>query len=145
MRIPNIRDEQEVAMKWLSVFGRYVPYEIMQDHVLGGSTLANHMWHIFTWGEVPCLTGDAARKAVDELQYKSALGFFGGWSCGYGYKLENMRIIGKASSAVIDSKRGDCYIIGKNFEWTYVKTHESDLGPYFCLRSSIKDNGDKNV
>lgn len=145
MRIPNIRDEQNIAMKWLAVFGGEVPYEIMQKYVLGGGTMANHMWHVFTWGGVPCLTGDAARRAFNELQYKSALGFFGGWSCGYGYKIENMRIIGKASAEVLDGKRGDCYIIGKNFEWTYVKTHESDCGPYFCMRSSIKNNGDNYV
>lgn len=142
MRIPNIRDEQNIAMKWLAVFGGEVPYEIMQKYVLGGGTMASHMWHVFTRGGVPCLTGDAARRAFNEQQYKSALGFFGGWSCGYGYKIENMRIIGKASAEALDGKRGDCYIIGKNFEWTYVKTHESDCGPYFCMRSSLMDTGD---
>lgn len=140
MGIPNIRDEQEIAMRWLAVFGGKVPYDIMHRYVLGNGTMANHMWHVFTRGGVPCLTGDAARKAFDELEYKSALGFFGGWSCGYGYRIENMRIIGKASAKVLDGKRGDCYIIGKNFEWTYVKTHESDLGPYFCVRKQIGEN-----
>ena len=38
-------------------------------------------------------------------------------------------------------KNADCfdrfaevYVVGKNFEWTYIKTHESSCGPYFMKR-----------
>lgn len=137
MRIPNIRDEQEIAMKWLAAFGGGVPYEIMQKHVLGSGTMANHMWHIFTWGGVECFSGDEARQKFNALQYPGALGFCGGWSCGYGYKMEHLALIGKVSAEILDKKHGDIYIIGDKFEWTYVKTHEEMCGPYFCAKRGI--------
>lgn len=32
----------------------------------------NHLWHIFTWGHIPCLEGDAARRAFDALDKVAA-------------------------------------------------------------------------
>lgn len=139
MRIPNIRDEQEIAMKWLAVFGGEVPYDIMQEHVLGGGTMANHMWHVFTWGGVDCFVGNMARVMFNAMKYRGALGFFGGWSCGYGYKMDSLGLIGKVSAEVLDGKNGDCYIIGDKFAWTYVKTHDPDCGPYLCVKDKSAD------
>jgi len=28
----------------------------------------------------------------------------------------------------------DVYVADKEFNWTYVKTHEEEYGPYFCRR-----------
>ncbi|WP_241158473.1 DUF4275 family protein [Cohnella candidum] len=28
----------------------------------------------------------------------------------------------------------DIYIVDKDFTWTYIVTHESILGPYYCRR-----------
>lgn len=32
----------------------------------------NHLWHIFTCGHIPCLEGDAARRAFDALDKVAA-------------------------------------------------------------------------
>ena len=37
------------------------------------------------------------------------------------------------AKAVDKDRRGDVYIVAKDFSWTYVRTHEIGLcGPYFC-------------
>ena len=123
-------DKQRIACKWLAAFGGEVPADIMNKN---GFDIANHMWHIFTWGKVPCIEGDEARLAFDELQYERAFGFFGGYSGSNGFYIESPRVIVKLSAAMLDKKHCDVYVFGERFAWTYVKTHESDCGPYFCL------------
>ena len=56
--------------KWLSTFGKGVDKNIMEEHV---TSYGNLLWHLFTWGEVPCLKGEDARKAFDELQYEEGI------------------------------------------------------------------------
>lgn len=68
---------QKLIRKWLSVFGQNVPKEIMDNHVTADG---NHMWHIFTWGNVPCLEGDAAKAAFDQLQDTEVIQFYGGYT-----------------------------------------------------------------
>lgn len=43
-------------------------------------------------------------------------------------------MISKITAEEIDKDTGsDVYIVAKDFTWTYVRTHESACGPYFCI------------
>ena len=43
------------------------------------------------------------------------------------------------SSDIDDCGLIEFYVVGKNFEWCYVVTHELDLcGPYFCFKRNSK-------
>ncbi len=119
--------DDALIKKWLSMFGKDVDKELVEEHV---TSYGNHLWHLFTWGEVPCLQGDDARKAFDELQYEEAIRFY----AGYAGHIEKVSVIGKSSAKAVDKDRGsDVYIVAKDFSWTYVRTHEIGLcGPYFC-------------
>ena len=119
--------DEELMEKWLSTFGKGVDKNIMEEHV---TSYGNHLWHLFTWGEVPCLQGEDARKAFDELQYEEAIRFYDG----YAGHIEKVSVIGKISAKAVDKDRGsDVYIVAKDFSWTYVRTHEIGIcGPYFC-------------
>ena len=55
--------DEALMEKWLSTFGKGVDKNIMEEHV---TSYGNLLWHLFTWGEVPCLKGEDARKAVDK-------------------------------------------------------------------------------
>ena len=44
--------ETELVNKWLTAFGVGVDKEILEEHV---TAYGNHLWHLFTWGEVKCL------------------------------------------------------------------------------------------
>ncbi|MBQ2712895.1 MAG: DUF4275 family protein [Clostridia bacterium] len=118
----------ELVEKWLSVFGNGVDKRLMKDHV---TSYGNLLWHLFTWGKVPCLEGDEARKAFDDLQYTEAVRFYDGYSS----HIEGVSVIGKISAKVVDKdKKSDVYIVATDFSWTYVRTHELDFGPYFCVK-----------
>ena len=68
--------DDKVMKKWLSAFGKNVDKRLMEEHV---TSYGNLLWHLFTWGEVPCLQGDDARKAFDNLQYEEAIRFYDGY------------------------------------------------------------------
>lgn len=61
--------DDELVKRWLSVFGKGVDKGLIEEHV---TSYGNHMWHMFTWGEVPCLQGEEAKKAFDDLEYEEA-------------------------------------------------------------------------
>ena len=110
--------DEALMEKWLSTFGKGVDKNIMEEHV---TSYGNLLWHLFTWGEVPCLQGDDARKAFDELQYEEAIRFYDG----YAGHIEKVSVIEKITAKAVDKdKASDVYIVAKDFSWTYVRTHE---------------------
>ena len=119
----------ELMKKWISVFGEGVDKNLIEEHV---TSYGNHLWHLFTWGEVTCLKGENARKAFDELQYEEAIRFYDG----YAGHIEAASLIGKITAKAVDKDyESDVYIVAKDFSWTYVRTHEIGLcGPYFCKK-----------
>ena len=121
--------DEALMEKWLSTFGKGVDKNMMEEHV---TSYGNHLWHLFTWGEVHCLQGDDARKAFDELQYEEAIRFYDG----YAGHIEKTSVIEKITAKAVDKDRAsDVYIVAKDFSWTYVRTHEEGwCGPYFCKR-----------
>lgn len=70
--------DKKLVRRWLSIFAQNVPKEIMDNHVTADG---NHMWHIFTWGNVPCQEGNAARAVFDQLQDIQVMQFYGGYDC----------------------------------------------------------------
>ena len=120
--------ETELMNKWLSVFGAGVDKQIMEEHV---TSYGNLLWHLFTWGNVSCLQGEEAREAFDELQYDTVIRFYDG----YASHIEKVSVIDKISAKKVDKDRAsDVYIVEEDFSWTYVRTHEDGLGPYFCRK-----------
>ena len=121
-------DSCELIERWLSVFGEGVDKKLIADRV---TSSGNHLWHLFTWGEVPCLSGDEARKAVDALEYTNAIRFYNGYS----NHIEKITVVNKLSAKKVDrSKESDVYVVAEDFSWTYIRTHEFDLGPYLCIK-----------
>ena len=120
-------NDREMIEKWIAVFGKDLEETMIEDHV---TSEGNLLWHIFTWGNVPCMEEDEARKAFDALQYTEAFRFCGGYS----NQIEDLSIVGKTSAKEMDeAPESDVYLVAKDFAWTYVRTHEP-LGPYLCIR-----------
>lgn len=57
--------------------------------------------------------------------------FFNGYSKNKLPTIENVGLLKKCLSKELE-KMSDVYIVDKCFNWTYVHTHESTCGPYFC-------------
>ena len=95
------------------------------------ASYGNLLWHLFTWGEVPCLRGEDAKRAFDKLEYEEAIRFYDG----YAGHIEKVSLIDKITAKKVDKDReSDVYIVAEDFSWTYVRTHEEGLGPYFCRK-----------
>lgn len=92
------------------------------------------MWDIFEGNmSKPYFSGETARKAFDVADKKNAIDVrFDNGSMGYPYEVYSLQ--NDVTSKQLDVDRlPERYIIGENFSWCYVITHEFDLcGPYFC-------------
>ena len=129
---------EEIVKKWIRAFAADVPNEIIKNNVTAS---CNFLWHVFGWGKESYLQGDDARKALDALPPKQkCILFFNGYSVRGKNIIEDVSLIAnKLSSLQIDElqekqdfSKQDIYLVEQNFKWTYVITHESDCGPYFC-------------
>ena len=118
---------RELIAKWLDVFAKDVDTKLIKARV---TARCNYLWHIFTWGKVPCLEGDEARKAFNDLQYTDAILFYDGYS----NRISGVCDVEKITAQSVDEDSGrDVYLVAKDFSWTYVRTHEHGLGPYLCV------------
>ena len=121
-------EHRTLIEKWLAVFGNGVDPQMMEDHVTSDG---NHLWHLFTWGNVSCLSGEEARRAFDALPYEKATRF----SDGYAGHIDALSVVRKLSAGEVDADPdSDVYIVADDFSWTYVRTHEPGLGPYLCVK-----------
>ena len=117
----------------ISAFAAKVDKKMIKEHVTSDG---NHLWHIFTWCNVPCIKGDEARLVFDSLNYAEAYRFTGGYSS----KIKNGGSIGKISALDVDNDPAkDIYIVAKDYSWTYVRTHEKGVcGPYLCFNRNTE-------
>lgn len=111
---------------WVTYFAVGVSKKDLDKYVLGRGGL---LWHVFSWNLLRdvYLTGDAARKAYDRQDKKTAL---------YYEPYEKNGVIKGFSERFLTAKSLDelteIYVMEENGGWTYIKTHEGDCcGPYF--------------
>lgn len=122
---------EEIIEKWIKTFASNVPTKIMKENVFESG---NHLWHIFTWGNAPCIERDEARKAFGALPPCNVIMFKGGYSINDKPHITDVQMHQKKPSvdwSVQQSNFKDVYFVDEHFQWTYVQTHESDCGPYF--------------
>jgi hypothetical protein len=89
------------------------------------------LWHIFSYGKKECMKEDAAESAFNNEPKNSCYVFY--------QHTEYALILEKASNFTVDDLNSDvdCYVVDKEFNWTYVKTHETGwCGPYFSRKTS---------
>lgn len=88
-----------------------------------------YLWHIFSYEKRNCLKEEQADLALNRQSKKSCYVFYQ-----HSYKsfiLENA--ITLTAEDLISEE--DIYVVDKEFNWTYVKTHETGwCGPYFCRK-----------
>ncbi len=113
---------------WLKNFASDIPISDIKRYV---KSTGNYLWHIFSWNLIPesrYQSGQKAKEAFDKADKR------GSWYINW-FKDD------RAHQIVPELKNADCfdqfvevYVVAKNFEWTYIKTHESECGPYFMKR-----------
>ncbi|KGR77706.1 DUF4275 family protein [Ureibacillus manganicus] len=92
--------------------------------------LCGFLWHIFSYEKKEHLNDEQADFAFENLLKQSCFVFY--QNSNDAYILDNAYSI----SAKDFGNEEDIYIVDKDFNWTYVRTHETGLcGPYFCQKS----------
>lgn len=83
-------ESPKIVNKSLSSFFSNVSKEILIEYVCDD---CNFLWHIFTWGNVPCFSYDEARNAFYNLEYDDAIIFFNVYSQNKFPTIENLGIL----------------------------------------------------
>ena len=129
---PFPTDRKTLKNRWLDTFAADVPEDALGKHVLAEG---NYLWHIFSWELVPHLSGDEARQALREATGEKYLFYYEyppeGTPLARPITLEELTALPADQGAMFGS---DWYVVDKDFNWTYVQTHEEECGPYFCRR-----------
>ncbi len=117
----NVNDFKE---EWLRRFADGLSESEINNHYV-----REHIWHIFSWELLPSdayLKNEQAAAAFDRADKAGAwciLPFAQGATV---EALPNDRITAEQVAEEIE-----IYVVAKDGSWTYIKTHESDCGPYF--------------
>lgn len=117
--------------RWLNHFASGVSKKDIEKYVV---STGDYIWHVFSWKLLPedaYLVGDEARRAYDAADKKDAI-YIDAFGDGVCKTLEE-----KYEKAASLEAFTEVYVVGKDFSWTYIKTHEEDFcGPYFCRKIS---------
>lgn len=120
--------KKEFYDEWIKQFCKDVPQSLINRHIL---KKGNFLWHIFSWELLPdnrYLSGEKANEAFDLVSKQGA------WYIDWFEDEKAHQIIPELKNADCFNRFVEVYVVGKNFEWTYIKTHEDGLGPYFMKR-----------
>ena len=137
LNIPYIpMTSEQIYARKLDWICAYIPSEhhqkVAEYHCLpsiGG--YSDYLWHAFSFELLHCLGGDEARNAFDGI-YRGEAILISNWD-EEGFYIPNAS---RLTANELD-KVSDVVISGKDFKWTYAKTHESLLGPYFYMPSGM--------
>ena len=92
-----------------------------------------YIWHLFSWKYLPegsYLSGDEARAAFDKIRgrRKDSAIYIEPFGRKESFTLDPVNTTSHTLEAHVE-----IYVAGKDFSWTYIKTHEDDMcGPYYC-------------
>lgn len=128
--------KKEFIDGFLRTFAINISAEKLKRYRIGANK-KDYLWNLFASELVPCYKGDRARKEYDIADKFDAEAIqYSNGRIGYDdectRKLQNEFI---SASAIDRAGLMEYYIIGADFSWCYVITHELDLcGPYFCYK-----------
>ncbi len=124
----------DYVKKWLNAFAGDVGEDKVKAVGIGSN--GGFLWHCFSYRFVACLEGDKAREAYDGADKRGAtVAFYELRGGSYGIGEEQSISQEYETARSIDSSEDvEVYILGRDGEWCYIRTHEPDFGPYFCRK-----------
>ena len=117
--------KKEFYTKWLEVFASGVSEKDIQKYVV---SYGNYIWHIFGWDLIDkdrFLVGEEAKKAYNNIDKDGAI--LTDWDEDDNFQ----EVTWEFDNADALDCFSEAYVVGKDFSWTYIKTHEEYCGPYF--------------
>ena len=124
-------NKKDFLDKWVRSFAPNITKRQYEQHIHN-----QYIWHAFSWDIIPketYLEGDEARNAYNNVDKNGAI-------CLQLWFDESTTSLTEEfdSAEKIETPDGDYvefYVVGKDFTWTYIVTHETGmgLGPYFMI------------
>ena len=106
------------------------------------------MWHAFSYEKIPHYQGIYAIECLNKIQKNHVYIIFE--HSNIVLEEKNISYDKLCNMIANDEIEWDCYIIDKDFKWTFVMTHETDLdgppfglGPYYMDLTMIEDSNYK--
>ena len=120
---------KEFSDKWIRVFAPNITKSQYNKRIRN-----QYIWHAFSWYMIPkdlYLEGDAARTAYNDVDKIGAIRYQLWFDESPVPLTENFDTASKIETP--DGDYAEFYVVGKDFAWTYIVTHETamGLGPYF--------------
>ena len=120
--------KREFYQNWLATFASTVSKHDIERYV---QATGNYIWHVFSFELLDAqryLVGDEARNAYDRMDKCDAL------CIQWDEQEAAHELTGEQHASKALDNCTEVYVVGKDFSWTYIKTHESMCGPYFMKR-----------
>lgn len=92
--------------------------------------LKSYLWHLCSYEETAFLSGEAAVAAFEKQPKEKCTIFFELHNDAY--LIENAATL--TASVLLPVSDEDVYVMDWNGQWTFMNTHEKNLGPYFIER-----------
>jgi hypothetical protein len=113
--------------QWENTFASHLSYDEKKSiYLYDDDGACGYLWHLFSYGKKVCSKEEHAKKAFNKEPKSSCYVFY--QHSDYALILENSTMF----TAEDLLNEYDIYVVDKDFNWTYVKTHETECGPYFC-------------
>jgi hypothetical protein len=136
VRLSDLLRAQNIKIREISKWGVYLRKQWEENFANNLNQeekkkiyLSDYLWHLFSYEKKICLQGNEAIQAFNIENKKSCFIFY--------QRVDDVIIIDKADDLNTNalSDEYDVYVVDKEFTWTFVQTHESDLGPYFYRKN----------
>lgn len=129
--------QKEFVDKFKLTFTSHLPEKVLKKFRIGNRE-KDFLWNLFGAKLVDCYEGDAARKEYNKADKLEAIEIL---YSGHNKVLRDeeettpLKPEHMTAEGIDEAGLPEFYIIGKDFSWCYVITHEFDLcGPYFCYK-----------
>lgn len=83
----------------------------------------DYMWHAFTYGKIACVEG---YNAINEFNKRKEIDVYViSMYSGIVEERRNLTYEGLMRMRYMNSTYNDCYVVDKDFKWTFIFTHET--------------------
>ena len=125
---PPAMTKDEFREKWLEHFAADISKSELEAHV---TSEGNLLWHLFTYELLDkkfFLEGKDAKRAYAKIPKDGSI--FIEWF----ESEETEELTPQVHTVKALDQMVEVYVVARDFSWTYIKTHESNCGPFFMMK-----------
>ena len=126
-------NNKDFSKKFMSTFCKNINKKDLKKFKVGYKD-GYLLWNVFGHKLYPCLEGNQARSAFDSANKQGSSEIHLYWA-NESPNLISLQSDHNSSEKIDSEGLTEFYVVGENFDWIYVVTHEMDgAGPYFAKK-----------